>query len=110
MRRIKKAVFARKKGGLFNGFSDFQLKVLEETLKIPFGQVRTYGWIARRIGRPKAARAVGGALRKNPYPIIIPCHRVVKSAGSPGGYSRGKEVKKRLIEFERRMKNIFCLK
>lgn len=103
--------------------TDFQLRVLEETLKIPFGQVRTYSWIAKQIGSPRAIRAVGSALRKNPYPILIPCHRVVKSSfalslpapageaanGDSGGYARGKKVKKQLLQFERRLKYIFCL-
>ena len=89
---------------------DFQLKVLQETSKIPFGEVRSYGWIAKRIGSPQAARAVGSALRKNPWPLVIPCHRVVKSNGDPGGYSRGKAVKRDLIKFEKRLKEIFCLK
>lgn len=87
----------------------FQLRVLEETLKIPLGEVRTYSWIARRIGLPGAARAVGSALRKNPYPLLIPCHRVIKSGGDTGEYSRGKGVKRKLLEFEKRLKNIFCL-
>ena len=98
------------KKAIFKNFSDFQLRVLEETLKIPFGRLRTYSWIARQIGCPKAARAVGSALRNNPWPLIIPCHRVVKSNGDTGGYSRGKAVKRNLIEFERMMKEIFCLK
>ncbi|OGX24685.1 MAG: hypothetical protein A3J51_06005 [Omnitrophica WOR_2 bacterium RIFCSPHIGHO2_02_FULL_45_21] len=95
-----------KNSASFRGFTDFQLRVLEETLKIPFGKVRTYSWIAKRVGSPGAARAVGSALRKNPYPLLIPCHRVVKSNGAFGRYSGGKGVKRELIEFE----NIFCLK
>jgi methylated-DNA-[protein]-cysteine S-methyltransferase len=93
-----------------NSFSltDFQLRVLEETLKIPFGEVRTYRWIAKRIGHPKAVRAVGSALRRNPYPLLIPCHRVVRANADIGRYSRGREVKKKLIEFEKRLKNIFA--
>lgn len=89
--------------------TDFQLRVFEEALKIPWGEVRTYGWLARKIGLPSAARAVGSALRKNPYPLLIPCHRVVRANGDMGKYSRGEEVKRKLIEFERRLKNIFCL-
>lgn len=89
--------------------TDFQLRVLEETLKIPLGQVRTYGWLAKQIGSPRAVRAVGSALRKNPYPLLIPCHRVVRADGDIGRYARGKEVKRRLLEFEKRLKNIFCL-
>ena len=92
--------------------TDFQLRVLEETLKIPLGEVRTYRWIATRVGCPKAVRAVGSALKKNPYPILIPCHRVVKSSsgsrGNMGEYSGGKEIKARLIQLEKRLKNIFA--
>ena len=99
----------KKSSASLRGFTDFQLRVLEETLKIPFGKVRTYSWIAKRVGSPGAARAVGSVLRKNPYPLFIPCHRVVKSDGTLGRYSGGKGVKRKLIEFEKRMKNIFCL-
>ncbi len=65
----------------------FQWEVLQATLQIPFGQTRSYQWVARRINRPRAARAVGQALRKNPYPLIIPCHRVIRSDGRHGGYA-----------------------
>jgi O-6-methylguanine DNA methyltransferase len=80
----------------------FELSVLKATLEIPFGETRTYQWVARRIGRPGAVRAVGSALRKNPYPLIIPCHRVIRSDGSLGKYA-GKDSgrKKELIELER---------
>ena len=72
----------------------FQWKVLKEALKIPLGETRSYQWIARRIGSPRAVRAVGQALRRNPYPLIIPCHRVIKKDGSLGGYA-GKYDKKK---------------
>ena len=65
----------------------FEWEVLAATLTIPLGETRSYKWIAQRIGRPKAVRAVGQALRKNPYPLIIPCHRVIKEDGSLGGYA-----------------------
>ena len=65
----------------------FEWEVLAATFTIPLGETRSYSWIARKIGRPKAARAVGQALRKNPYPIMIPCHRVIKEDGSLGGYT-----------------------
>ncbi len=65
----------------------FRRRVLEETRKVPRGQVATYAQIARRIGQPKAVRAVGQALRRNPVPIVVPCHRVIASDGSLGGYS-----------------------
>jgi len=67
--------------------TDFQQKVLRETARIPYGQVRTYGEVAAGIGRPRAARAVGGALARNPIGIIIPCHRVVAHDGRLHGFS-----------------------
>jgi methylated-DNA-[protein]-cysteine S-methyltransferase len=69
---------------------EFQRRVLLAALEIPHGQVTTYGELARRIGRPKAARAVGQALGHNPVPIVIPCHRVLGSDGSLHGYGAGK--------------------
>ena len=65
----------------------FQWQVLKATLTIPMGETRSYQWIAERIGKPKAVRAVGQALRRNPYTLIIPCHRVIKSDGSFGAYA-----------------------
>ncbi|HTR44564.1 MAG TPA: methylated-DNA--[protein]-cysteine S-methyltransferase [Thermodesulfovibrionales bacterium] len=67
---------------------------------IPYGETRTYRWVAEKVGRPKAMRAVGQALAKNPLPIILPCHRVVESDGSLGGYSGGVEKKRRLLALE----------
>ncbi|MCD4779915.1 MAG: MGMT family protein [Candidatus Omnitrophica bacterium] len=82
--------------------TDFQWDVLRATLTIPLGETRTYQWVADKIGRPKAVRAVGQALRRNPYPIMIPCHRVIKSDGSLGGYAGGPSTKKeRLLNQER---------
>ena len=86
--------------------TDFEKKVLREVLKIPIGEVRSYKWVARRIGKPKAYRAVANALRKNPYPLLIPCHRVIKSDGKLGGYSGGKSLKKELINLEKKIKNV----
>lgn len=80
--------------------SPFQRAVLEAAGKIPYGQVVSYGELAKRIGRPKASRAVGNALGANPVPIVIPCHRVVKGDGSAGGYVGGTERKIRLLELE----------
>ena len=65
----------------------FQWKVLSVTSTIPLGETRSYQWVAREIGSPKAVRAVGQALRRNPYPVIIPCHRVIHVNGSLGGYA-----------------------
>lgn len=81
--------------------SDFETSVLQATRDIPFGEVRSYKWIAERIGRPRAMRAIGNALHKNPVPIVIPCHRVVKSDGSMGGYAFGAGWKARLLHLER---------
>lgn len=78
----------------------FQRSVLEEATRVPRGQVATYGEIAQRIGQPKASRAVGQALRRNPVPIVVPCHRVVSSDGTLGGYG-GKLGSRRKIELLR---------
>lgn len=83
-----------------SGITPFQRRVLEETRKVPRGQVSTYAEIARRIGQPKAVRAVGQALRRNPVPIVVPCHRVIASDGSLGGYS-GQMRDRRKIELLR---------
>ena len=81
---------------------EFQRKVLKATLQIPRGRVRTYGEIARRIKKPRSYRAVGQALRHNPIPIIIPCHRVISSDGTVGGYQGilGDQRKIKLLKLE----------
>lgn len=79
----------------------FQRKVLEAARRIPFGEVRSYQWIARRIGHPRAVRAVGTALGRNPVPLLVPCHRVLRSDGGAGGYLFGTRVKDRLLTLER---------
>ncbi|MGH7551090.1 MAG: methylated-DNA--[protein]-cysteine S-methyltransferase [Gemmatimonadota bacterium] len=82
--------------------SDFDRRVLAVVRGIPFGGVVTYADIARRIGSPSAARAVGNAVGRNPAPIVVPCHRVVRSDGTLGGYSGGGvEYKRRLLTIER---------
>ena len=82
--------------------TSFQWKVLKATATIPIGETRTYKWVAEKIGHPKAVRAVGQALRHNPYPIVIPCHRVIRENGSLAGYAGGSSVKKaQLLELER---------
>jgi methylated-DNA-[protein]-cysteine S-methyltransferase len=78
----------------------FQRDVLEELVRVPYGNVETYGGLARRIGRPRAARAVGGALNRNPIPIVVPCHRIVGSSGSLVGYGGGLERKRALLGLE----------
>ena len=83
--------------------TDFQIKVWNELNKIPSGETKTYKEIAELIGYPKAARAVANACGKNPYPITIPCHRVIRSDGGLGGYSGegGGEKKRQLLESEK---------
>ncbi len=78
----------------------FQRKVLKIVKTIPSGEVRTYKWVAERMGSPEAARAVGQVLRKNPYPEVIPCHRVIRSDGRLGGYAKGIQKKRRLLKEE----------
>jgi methylated-DNA-[protein]-cysteine S-methyltransferase len=78
----------------------FQRAVWLATREIPYGQTRSYGWLAVRAGRPRAARAVGQAMAANPWPIIVPCHRVVASNGRLGGYGGGLDVKERLLRME----------
>ncbi|TMR10651.1 methylated-DNA--[protein]-cysteine S-methyltransferase [Nonomuraea turkmeniaca] len=79
------------------GMSDFQRDVLETARTIPRGEVRPYAWIAARIGRPKAVRAVGTALANNPVPLLLPCHRVTRSDGAAGEYVFGTPAKERLL-------------
>jgi methylated-DNA-[protein]-cysteine S-methyltransferase len=78
----------------------FQRSVLEELVLVPYGHVDTYGGLARRIGHPRAARAVGGALNRNPVPIVVPCHRIVGASGSLVGYAGGLERKEALLGLE----------
>ena len=83
-----------------SGFGEFEVAVWKKTDSIPFGETRSYEWIARHLGRPKAARAVGNALGKNPVPVLIPCHRVIKKDGSLGGFGGGTAWKKYLLKLE----------
>jgi methylated-DNA-[protein]-cysteine S-methyltransferase len=78
----------------------FTRQVLLATRRIPYGECRSYGELAGLIGHPKAARAVGGALGRNPIPIVIPCHRVIRTNGSVGGFGAGIELKRRLLALE----------
>ena len=80
---------------------DFQKKVLAAARRIPFGEVRPYAWVAQRIGHPRAVRAVGTALGRNPVPFIVPCHRVLQTGGGLCGYLFGTDVKSRLLALER---------
>lgn len=78
----------------------FQRQVWEVTRLIPYHETRSYAWVAQQMGKPKAVRAVGQALGRNPLPIIIPCHRVLASDGKLGGFSGGLGIKKRLLKME----------
>ena len=80
--------------------TSFQRRVLGATRRVPKGRVVSYGEIARRIGQPKACRAVGQALGQNPIPIVIPCHRVISSGGRLGGYTGGVDIKRKLLAIE----------
>lgn len=86
----------------FNQGTTFQQKVWKELLNIRAGETRSYAEIAKAIGNPKAFRAVGSANGKNPVPIIVPCHRVINSDGSLGGYSSGLHIKRALLDHEKR--------
>jgi methylated-DNA-[protein]-cysteine S-methyltransferase len=81
--------------------TDFQRKVWEACASIPYGETRSYGELAAMIGNPKAMRAVGSALGRNPVPIIIPCHRVLQSNGTLGGFGWGLEAKEYFIDLEK---------
>ncbi|MFQ5699392.1 MAG: methylated-DNA--[protein]-cysteine S-methyltransferase [Myxococcota bacterium] len=78
----------------------FQLRCWQALLEIPLGQTRSYGEIARAVGRPRAVRAVGAANGANPIPLLVPCHRVIASDGKLGGYGGGLETKRKLLAFE----------
>jgi methylated-DNA-[protein]-cysteine S-methyltransferase len=89
-----------RQGTIFIEGTEFEKKVWLTLKEIPYGETRTYKWIAEKIGNPKANRAVGQALGRNPIPIVFPCHRVIESDGSIGGYSSGVDIKRRLLEME----------
>ena len=81
--------------------TSFASKVYRVVLSIPIGEARSYKWVAEKAGSPKAFRAVGTILKNNPYPLLIPCHRVVKSNKELGDYIFGKKQKKLLLELEK---------
>jgi methylated-DNA-[protein]-cysteine S-methyltransferase len=81
-------------------FPTFTQKVLKVVASIPYGKTTTYSKIAKRIGRPKASRAVGQAVGSNPLPIVIPCHRVIRKDGSLGGFAYGLNWKRTLLKIE----------
>jgi methylated-DNA-[protein]-cysteine S-methyltransferase len=82
------------------GATDFQKRVWKAMLEIPHGETRSYGWLAQKAGGKNKARAVGAACGANPIPIIVPCHRVIKSDKTIGGYSGGLGFKKKLLQIE----------
>lgn len=86
--------------------SEFQLRVWRALRRIPYGQTRSYGQIAKAVGQPAAARAVGLANHENPIAIVVPCHRVIGSDGSLTGYGGGLPRKRRLLELEARFANL----
>jgi O-6-methylguanine DNA methyltransferase len=84
----------------FSSGTEFQRAVWNAMRNIPHGQTRPYGWLAERMQRPRAARAVGAACGANPLPVVVPCHRVVAGDGSLGGFSGGLNWKRRLLALE----------
>ena len=94
--------FSRDVPLVLDGFSSFGISVLTACRAIEFGQTITYGQLAKKSGRPNASRAVGSVLAKNPLPLLIPCHRVIRSDGKMGGFSApgGITLKKKMLELE----------
>lgn len=82
------------------GVPPFQQEVLRELALVPYAETTTYGGLAHRVGRPRAARAVGGALNRNPVPIVLPCHRILGASGSLVGYAGGLDRKRALLDLE----------
>lgn len=102
-RRVAEGLRGEKVRGLgydLRGLTEFERAVLLKAMDIPRGEVRPYAWVAREIGHPGAVRAVGTALAGNPVPLLIPCHRVVRSDGRPGDYAFGGEAKKAVLKGE----------
>jgi len=97
-----KRVFFREEFDV-GGATPFEMRVWDTVYGIPYGEVRSYDWVAKQVGSPKEVRAVGQALKRNRLPIIIPCHRVINKSGDLGGFSGGVELKRRLLQIEGRM-------
>lgn len=88
--------------------TSFAKRVYKIVSQIPLGEVRSYKWVAQKAGRPSAYRAVGTILKNNPYPLIIPCHRVVKEDLDLGGYAWGRKNKKLLLDLEKEIAQWFA--
>lgn len=84
-----------------SGFGSFYLRLAAELAGVPYGQTVSYAWLAAAAGRPRAARPAGNFLAANPFPVILPCHRVIRSDGRPGGFSGGRKWKERLLALEK---------
>jgi len=88
----------------FKKLTPFAKKVYKAVLSIPIGEVRSYKWVAKKTGKSHATRAVGQILKNNPWPLIIPCHRVICADGKLGGYSSGIKKKKVLLDLEKQIR------
>ncbi|KPK99720.1 MAG: hypothetical protein AMJ91_06645 [candidate division Zixibacteria bacterium SM23_73_3] len=105
LKRTLKAYFSGKKIKFkesldLTGGTAFQKRVWNAMLKIPSGETRSYGWLARQVGGRNKARAVGVACGANPVPIVVPCHRVIREDGTLGGYGGGLSIKRKLLKIE----------
>ncbi|MFC1546297.1 MGMT family protein [bacterium] len=89
-------------------YPKFYQKVWIAVSEIPKGETKSYSWAAKKIGNPKACRAVGNALNKNPFTGIIPCHRVIRKNGKIGGYSKGLKSKIHLLNKEKEKEQVLC--
>ncbi len=89
------------KGKLVLEGTPFQVKVWEKMGEIPYGKMCSYKLIAQKVGKPKAVRAVGSAIARNPIPLFIPCHRVIRSDGHLGRYGPGEDIKRKLLKLEK---------
>ncbi len=83
-----------------DGYTSFQLRVWKILCSVPYGETRSYRWVAEKLGNPYLARAIGQANHSNPLPLVIPCHRIISSSGALGGFSSGIEFKKKLLKLE----------
>ncbi len=102
-RAVRRTIKGEKTGKppvTLEGLTEFEKTVLEHLARIPAGEVRPYAWLAREVGRPKAIRAVGTVMARNPVPFLMPCHRLVPSTGGVGNYYYGPEMKWTLLERE----------